>query len=76
MITHGKLNGKETRVITQKYIVGLYVAVYTKGEAVPDQFGVDVAEDSFHRDIRAGKVFRGVFEVNEALSTKLEEVKQ
>lgn len=39
--------------ITKQYECGLYVAVYTDGERIPDQFATSVTEEKFHKDLRA-----------------------
>jgi len=39
--------------ITQQYECGLYVAIYTDGERIPDQFGSRMTEEKFHKELRA-----------------------
>jgi beta-glucosidase-like glycosyl hydrolase len=43
---------KVLRFMTQQYVTGLYVAIYTEGEPTPQQTGSDMKEVDFHRDLR------------------------
>jgi len=47
-----KGNTKFLRFVTEQYITGLYVAIYTEGEPIPQQTGSDMKEVDFHRDLR------------------------
>ena len=47
-------NGK--KYITQKYVIGLYVAVYDLNNHILDQFGLrDTTEEQFHNRMRSIK---------------------
>lgn len=48
----GKEDGKKRTVITQQYISGTYVAVYTERISIPFQFGTKRKEKDFHRRFR------------------------
>jgi hypothetical protein len=43
------------RFITQQYEIGLYVALYRDGVAVPDQMTSKLSEIKFHKKIRKGE---------------------
>jgi hypothetical protein len=49
-----KKNGKTATMsfITQQYVCGLYVAIYTKGQAIPEQTGASMTEYEYHRSLR------------------------
>jgi len=47
-----KKTGKTLSIITQQYECGLYVAVYTKGQQIPEQSGSTMKQDVFHRKLR------------------------
>jgi hypothetical protein len=45
-------DGKVRTIITRQYVVGLYVAVYKEGEAIPAQLSSKMAEMDFHLKVR------------------------
>ena len=47
-----KQSGKILSFTTQQYEVGLYLAIYTKGEAIPQQTGLNIDEIKFHKKLR------------------------
>lgn len=47
-----KGNPKMVRFVTQQYVTGLYVAIYTEGDPLPVQSGSDLKEVDFHRELR------------------------
>jgi len=47
-----KKTGKIVRFITQQYMVGLYVAIYTDGQRIPDQSVSKMEQVKFHRRLR------------------------
>jgi hypothetical protein len=47
-----KKTSKIVRFITQQYITGLYVAVYTDGHRLPDQSVSKMEQVKFHRKLR------------------------
>lgn len=58
-------------IITQKYEIGLYVAVYDEDYRIKHQFGVNDEEESFHQKLRdAYKVNGGQNETKQSSSTK------
>lgn len=48
----GKEDNKKRKVITQQYKCGLYVAIYTEGNQIPDQLSSEYKEKDFHRRLR------------------------
>jgi hypothetical protein len=59
MITTVICKGKKLKIITQKYEVGLYIAIYFPDNPIPDQMGFQVEELQFHNDVRNGKFLKG-----------------
>ncbi len=48
-----KKDSKKVLFVTQQYQVGLYLAIYTEGQSIPEQTGIDTDnEPEFHRDLR------------------------
>jgi len=63
----------KTRVITQQYESGLYVALYREGKAIPVQFGTTEKEISYHKKLR--KKFPWIVEESSELPEKKGKVK-
>lgn len=54
MTTAFKVKGKGKMIsfVTQQYTLGLYVAIYTEGDPIPQQTGSEAKELDFHRNLR------------------------
>jgi len=56
-------NGKLITVAIQQYQVGLYVCIYDDDTGrMLDQFGLDVSENDFLKDVQDNKVFDGIYQ--------------
>lgn len=45
--------GKTIQFITQQYEVGLYLAIYTEGNSIPEQTGLDCNNEAdFHKELK------------------------
>lgn len=51
-VLKNKETGKIVSFITEQYMLGLYVAVYTKGVTIPEQTGSTLSEFEYHKTLR------------------------